>query len=284
MNLSKINPPNWSYSEMSAKLKKFVKIYRERPIKKNFHGMRFNHMFALYFILLKIKPKVVIESGIFKGQSTWLIKKTLPKCKIFSFDIDLKNRIFISKKVRYFEYDLKYYNFNNFPKETLVFLDDHQNHLERLKLLKWIGFKHVVLEDNYPVGRGDFYTLRHAFSKKGFNHHLSFLNIIKTSALLLLEFFKKKINKNYFIKLLKINSRLRDAFPNSMDIDYLKKNIEIYYEFPPVAKLKKNKWGDSLENKSFRTEKSIYKYTPKFLKEFENEIKIYNYLTYLKLK
>ena len=51
-----------------------------------------------------------------------------------------------------------------------------------------------------------------------------------------------------------------------------------------IVKLKKNKWGDNLENQSFKTEKSIYKYTLKFLKEFENEIKIYNYLTYLKLK
>ena len=94
----------------------------------------------------------------------------------------------------------------------------------------------------------------------------------------------QKINKNYFIKLLKISSRLRDTLPNSVDKDYLKKNIEVYYEFPPIVKLNKNKWGDSLEKKPFRTEKSIYKYTPNFLKKFEDEIKIYNYLTYLKLK
>ena len=60
MNPLKINSLNWSYSEMTIKLKKFVEIYRERPIKKNFRGMRFNNMFALYFILLKIKSLMQI--------------------------------------------------------------------------------------------------------------------------------------------------------------------------------------------------------------------------------
>ena len=60
--------------------------------------MIFSHMFATYFILRKINPPFVMESGVFKSQSTWLIEKTLPNTKILSIDIDLNQREYISKK------------------------------------------------------------------------------------------------------------------------------------------------------------------------------------------
>ena len=65
-------------------------------------------MFSLYFILKKIRPNFVIESGIYRGQSTWLIEKTLPKTKILSIDPNLDNRIYISKKAKYSKLDFKY--------------------------------------------------------------------------------------------------------------------------------------------------------------------------------
>ena len=71
----------------------FEKLYEQRPIKNNIHGMRFQHMFATYFILKKLKPSFVIESGVFRGQSTWLIENTLPQANILSIDIDLSQRI-----------------------------------------------------------------------------------------------------------------------------------------------------------------------------------------------
>ena len=56
-------------------------------------------------MLKKKNPKNVIESGIWKGQGTWLIENTLPNATIFSIDIDLSIREYISEKVRYFEKD-----------------------------------------------------------------------------------------------------------------------------------------------------------------------------------
>ena len=64
-------------------LKPFLKIYNKRPIRDNFSGMKVEHCFALYCFLKKIKPKYVIESGIWKGQTTWLIKNTLNNVKLY---------------------------------------------------------------------------------------------------------------------------------------------------------------------------------------------------------
>jgi hypothetical protein len=262
----------WSTKAISLQLVKFIKLYKKRPIKENINGAGFDNMFALYFILKKIRPKFIIESGILRGQTTWLIEKTLPKSKILSIDINLKNRKYISKKIKYSNIDFKFHNFYNIPKNTLVFLDDHQNHFERLKQCKFFGIKNVILEDNYPVSRGDFYTIRHAIGKRGFNHPLSLLNILKTTYLFFLEILKKKIFKNYYISLSCINSRLRDVAPNSYDLKTLSKNIKIYYEFPKLNSIIKKLKGIKLY---------------KFLQEINTLRAISqtnNYLTFIKLK
>ena len=89
-------------SKLKHKFNSFLKIYNSRPIKDNSSGMRIEHCFAVYCLLKKIKPKNVIESGIWRGQTTWLIRNTLSKANIFSIDIDLSNRKVIYKNVNYF--------------------------------------------------------------------------------------------------------------------------------------------------------------------------------------
>ena len=281
MNFFKKNPPAWSNKEMLIELKKFNKIFEDRPIKNNKGGMSFPHMFAFYFILKKIKPKFIVERGVFKGQSTWLIEKVLPKSNLLSIDPNLENRVYTSKKAKYSKIDFKYQDFSKIPKNTLVFFDDHQNHMDRLRQAKWFGIKHIVLEDNYPVSYGDFYTLKHAFNKNGYNHYLSFKNLLKTTFLFITMIIKKKIDNGNLIKLDKIISRLRDYPANNHDFDSAKKNINIYFEFPPIVKNKK--W---IKNKGnlYETEKPIIKDNSLINNVEENELQDFNFLTYIKLR
>ena len=79
-------------SYLKKNLLYFLKIYKKRPIKNNQSGMKIDHCYALYCLLKKVKPKYVIESGVWKGQTTWLIKKVLKNSEVFSIDIDLSNR------------------------------------------------------------------------------------------------------------------------------------------------------------------------------------------------
>jgi hypothetical protein len=268
-NFSNNDNSYWSIKSISNELIKFTSLYKKRPIQENINGVGFDNMFALYFILKKIRPKFIIESGVLRGQTTWIIEKTLPKSKILSIDINLKNRKYISKKVKYSNIDFKFHNFSNIPKNTLAFLDDHQNHLERLKQCKFFGIRNIILEDNYPVASGDFYTIRHAIGKSGFYHPLSVLNILKTTYIFLLEILKKKMFKNYYISLDYINSRLRDVAPNYYDVEILCKNIEVYYEFPKLNNILKK-----LKNNKLIKEINALK---------DNSLSN-NYLTYIKLK
>jgi hypothetical protein len=265
------NIPNWNKNELIEELKKFRQIYKSRPIQNNINGMLFPHMFATYFILKKINPSFVIESGVFKGQSTWLIEKTLPRSKILSIDIDLNQRKYISNNAKYSNIDFKDQDFSNIPKDTLVFFDDHVDHYERLKQAKFFNIKNIILEDNYKEGKGDFYTIKHSYQNVGFNHNYTALSNIKTLYIFLFEILKKLIIKNYYFPKDKIISRLRDHQKNKNDFKNLEKIIGTYYEFPPLYKNCEHSTKPILENNEINFEIS------------KHELLSYNYITFIKL-
>ena len=64
----------------------------------------------------------LIESGVWKGQTTWLIKNVLKNSKIFSIDIDLSQRDLIYKNVKYLEKDITKYNWSKLDKNKTCLL------------------------------------------------------------------------------------------------------------------------------------------------------------------
>jgi hypothetical protein len=272
----KIKKNKWDNYEVKHEIQKFIDLYKSRPIKNNKGGMLFPHMFAFYFILKKIKPKLIIESGVYRGQSTWLIEKTLPKSNIISIDTNLKSRVYISKNAHYSDQDFKFQNFSNIPKNTLVFFDDHVSHLERIKEAHYFNIKHVVLEDNYKKNskKCDFYTIKQAYEKSGFKHEVNFVSYLKTLFKFQNIILKKIFLKNYYadFELNEIHNRIRDRKINDVDYLNLKKIIKDYYEFPSIIDLK-------IQSKKF-----LFKKKPKELNFIKNELDYYNYITYIKIK
>lgn len=255
------NPPDWKNDNINEELKNFCKLYENRPIKKNIGGMMFNHAFAIYFILKKTKPDLVIESGVYKGQSTWLIENTVPNAEIICLDIDLSKRVYISKKAKYSNLDFKFHDFSKIPKNTLVLFDDHINHMERIKEALFFKIKHVILEDNYSSNSGDFQTIKQCYEQKSFNHKLNILSIMKTLYLFIKILLKKKFIKRYNAcnDLYLTKNRIRDHQFYFNEFNNLDKIIKSYYEFP------------SLKNIDFD------------LKKYETELKFYNNIAYVEL-
>ena len=67
-------------------LKFFMNNIYLSSFENNHGGMGAPDIFSFWFILNKYKPKIVIESGVWNGISTQLIRKTLPDCKIICLD------------------------------------------------------------------------------------------------------------------------------------------------------------------------------------------------------
>lgn len=270
--------PNWSDSDILSELDNFTTLYEKRPIKNNKGGMLFQQMFSFFFLLKKLKPQLIVESGVYKGQSTWLIENTLPNSEIISLDIDLNQREFISKKAIYSSKDFRFHDFSNIPENTLVFFDDHVNHIERIIESKFFNIKHIVLEDNYSPGIGDFQTLKQLYNKHIFNHNPNILSLIKTNIFFNKIILKKIFNKNYNAKndIDKISKRIRDGNVDKNWFENINKIINCYYEFPPLTK-----YGNLINDEFIK--EPLLENIPDKLKIHLSLIKEYNFLTYIKL-
>ena len=188
--IGEIGRVEWSYSDIKVTISDFLTLYKTRPIKNNDGGMKIPHLFATWFMLKKINPKFVIESGVWKGQGTWLIENAVPDARIISLDVNLDYRQYISDNVIYYEKDFSKVNWDIIDKktETVLFFDDHQNAFKRIIQAKKHGFKHLLFEDNYPASQGDCYSLKKAFLGCGFTpieSNKSPLQILKNKALLI---------------------------------------------------------------------------------------------------
>ena len=157
--------------EYNKYLDDFMDEIYEPFYSENTGGMKTPDMFTLYVMLREIKPDVVIESGVWKGQSTKLIRKTLGEdCEIicldprpiFGWQDDNDNTTYYtdSKFKDFGNLDLKDYE----DMKTLAFFDDHMNNLKRLKDSYTKKVNYMIFNDNYPKNCGSHLTLQHVFN------------------------------------------------------------------------------------------------------------------------
>jgi len=141
---------------ITEELLAFLEIYRKRVIQDNQYGMLSVGNFYLWLLLRNLKPAAVIESGVWKGQSTWMIEQAVPHAQIISIDPELQNRVYISPNASYTSEDFQkldlHTTLNNEVRSTVCFFDDHQNAFERVLQCREKGIKHLIFDDNYPPG------------------------------------------------------------------------------------------------------------------------------------
>ncbi|KAL7572288.1 hypothetical protein ACA910_017887 [Epithemia clementina (nom. ined.)] len=204
---------------MRQELPTFWKLYQQRPIPNNQGGMMFDHSFALYYTLKQVRPEIVIESGAFKGHSTWLIRQALPHARIISLDpVEPAKRLdgveyMIGKQwIDIAKVDWKHDKGVD-PTKALLFIDDHQSGYRRA-LLEMMpqGFSRFILEDNYPFLAGDNMSFKWVCELE---RKSEWPGAVRDN------FAKSKIPLTWEHHLLHAH--------------YLPKILQTYYEFPPVA-------------------------------------------------
>ena len=244
----------WNFDDVKGCIDEFLNLYEKRPVLDNLGGMTSTHLFWAWYVSRKLQPKYIIESGVFKGQGTWLFRQACPEAKIFSIDPILTQRVYIDEQVTYFLEDFSKIQWDNYldPKVTLCFFDDHQDAYMRLMQMKWMGFEYAMFEDNYPSSQGDCYSLKKIFSQKDY--------ILDG---------KEKVQ----------------ILASSSHLNYVKKNIEAYTTFPPLFKNEKTRWGDDWDEENYPTPEPIFKNEDKerypILKKEANG---YTWICYVRLK
>jgi len=264
MKYESIGVVNWSKDDLVNCLEEFLQIYKTRPIHNNEGGMSSSHMFVTWFLCKQLNPKHIIESGIWKGQSSWLLETACPNAKIISIDPNLKIRKYISPRIKYTNVDfnnMQHYWDSELDKDrTLCFFDDHYG-IDRVKQAARFGFRHILYEDNYHDGRGNSYHPQHG--------HLA--NIEPSN----------QGPRSYSPK--------SSLLLNTSDGIWLRETVDTYYEFPPIysgvdssrgyewAKISRQEYLD-ITNEPLLTD---------YKKDFDisaDEASDYTWICYLKLK
>lgn len=263
--LTKIGDGPWNREEMLDDLAEFADLYERRPIRDNEGGMRSPHLFAFWFAMRQLRPAAVIESGVWRGQGTWFIEQACPKADIYCVDINWSNLSYRSSRATYLTGDFTKHDWARVPKqETLLFLDDHMNAVQRCHQALAQGFRHLIFEDNYfPPENGDCYSLKAAFAHAGFRPRSGWRSIAR------------RLLGNY------VNRTVR---PNAEDAIALREIIEVYEEVPPVVKADTTRWGDPWREPKYPTPAPLIQDVSKAPNCFSDEAQQYTWLCYVRLK
>ncbi|KAI3416924.1 uncharacterized protein J3R85_014910 [Psidium guajava] len=260
----------WTSKDLLKGLEEFVPIYETRPIKNNMYGMGFDHSFGLWFIARSLKPDLMIESGAFKGHSTWVLRQAMPDTPIISLSPRHPEK-YLRKGPAYVDGNCTYFagkdfvDFGSMDWKTvmkkrgitdlgrvLIFFDDHQNELKRLKQALRAGFRHLVFEDNYDTGTGDHYSLRQIcdqFYITGGGHSCFKFSDEARIRAKRKKFWEKAVDTDELCgpgeAWWGVRGNMRDNFNHSNEpISYtqhfqnsrfLESVLDVYWELPPVA-------------------------------------------------
>lgn len=234
----------WDRDDMIFHLKEFLSIYENKPIVDNSGGQKAAQLFYSWYIVKKIKPSVIIESGVFKGQGTWAFEQASPTSKLICLDPFLERwGGYRSKSAQYLQKDFKEVNWSELEDKSsvLCFFDDHQNAFERIVQMKMLGFTLAMFEDNYPEGHGDCVSLKKIFEKP----------------------------EKYQI------------LPEFTAKEYLDKVIKTYHELPPICSLSKTRWNTDWN--SYHSNEPLLNETSEEFSVFKNEMDQYTWINYVEL-
>jgi len=247
------NKQKWNPQDQLLYLDEFLELYNSRPIQDNTGGMKSAHMFNAWYIIKKLQPKYIIESGVWKGQGTWFFEKASPDSLLISIDPMPQFREITIPRAQYIAHDFTTIDWIQSidTSQALVFFDDHQSCIERVKHCLNLKFIYIMFEDNYPWDQGDCYSPKKILSKKPYI-----------------------IDKN--------NNRA--IFEHNLNgYDLLNNNINIYQEMPPIFNDSKTRWNCDWITK-YSTPQPLLSYNDKSKYElFYQERLDYTWICYIQL-
>jgi hypothetical protein len=107
----------------------------------------------LFVLARAIEPKVVVESGVFKGASLFTLRRAAPEAKVYGYDIDLSNNLVRDEGIVLHEGDWSELPPHPVSDNDLVYFDDHINNCLRVREAYDLGFRHVVFDDSPDIGQ-----------------------------------------------------------------------------------------------------------------------------------
>jgi hypothetical protein len=226
---------------MLGEMDQFIRVYDRRPVEITQGGTNLFHAFAQWCIVRTLRPKFIVESGVFHGWGTWLLRQAAPNATIVIISPVCPDKMGGKHYLDPTATNLCGKRFVDFSKvcwdclglnkrDTLIYFDDHQSGYRRLLEAEQHGFQHVMYDDGYPWP-GDNYALKQTCDRDG--------------ALLQINGDDAGSNRftyadNFNQLRLTINSTHKQCM-----YDDMQRRLDVYREFPPL-------WDGDYRNKYIR--------------------------------
>ena len=166
-------PAPFTMQHLRDEFAKFIAVYDNRPRAVNRYGSKMAHQFAMFVAVRYFKPRHIIESGVFKGLGSWMLRQAAPDAQLVLLDPEANHLAYTDrhKDTIYLIQDqfadfgeLNFRNMGLDPARTLVYFDDHQNAIKRTRQAHKKGFKLLMFDDNNEIFHVDSTTLKQAIS------------------------------------------------------------------------------------------------------------------------
>lgn len=107
----------------------------------------------LFLLVRTVDPRVVVESGVFKGASLFTLRSASKDAAIYAYDVDLSNLMYAHSSISFHEGDWS----EDFPTpqgpSDFCYFDDHINNCLRTRQAYDLGFRHLVFDDSPEIGQ-----------------------------------------------------------------------------------------------------------------------------------
>ncbi|MFE1602555.1 hypothetical protein [Methylobacterium sp. ID0610] len=124
------------------------------PVAQRRGGNGFNGALQLYVLMRALQPRVVIESGVFRGLTTWITRQACPEAEILCFDPDLSGLRYRDARARYHARDWWSCDLHGLDlSQGVAFFDDHISQARRVLEARERGLTRLIFDDDAAAHR-----------------------------------------------------------------------------------------------------------------------------------
>jgi hypothetical protein len=139
-----------SIEMLTACVSQYRDVYAAAPVTANSHGVNFPAGLALFVLARCLRPRLIVESGVFKGLSSYLLATAVPDARLIACDPNMRWLRHRMPGVTYHAGDWMEVDIEA-SGPALAYFDDHQNQAMRVIQAHRRGFRHLIFDDSWPI-------------------------------------------------------------------------------------------------------------------------------------
>ena len=145
------------FPELVAKLptnpeiERFMEALPSCQVLQHGGGGGWSAAMLLWAIARALKPELIVESGVYRGFTTWVLRQACPHARQYACDISFAERRRLEPGVIYHESDWMELTLDCTAQNAeLIYFDDHVDQWRRIREASARGFRYLIFDDSLP--------------------------------------------------------------------------------------------------------------------------------------